>query len=160
MNVAEFVRNLLLLLATGAGLAALSPLCAALFPGVVGRARRNAELLPRRSLAVGLVNALFFGLLAAGISQGGDVAGLLALLLITAALGLAALGLAGLSLLVAERLGVGGPPALRALAGALVLCLASLTPVVGWFGVAALALLTGLGAAIIALVQRGPREAP
>jgi hypothetical protein len=46
------------------------------------------------------------------------------------------------------------------LAGVVVLELAALVPVVGWFAVTTLALLTGAGAVIIALFQRAPRPAP
>jgi hypothetical protein len=153
MNLGELTGLLLLIASAGVGLAALAVLCVALAPRLIGRAQRNIEQMPRRSFAVGLLNALFFGLLAAALSSGDQGAGLLALLILTILLVLVGAGLSAVAALVGERLGLAAPPPLRALVGMIVLALAALTPVAGWVGVAGLASLTGYGAVIIALFQ-------
>lgn len=154
MNIVELFWVLLLIVLAGLGLAATTTLAVGLFPRFVARARRNLEQMPRRAFAVGLVNGLFFGLLAAGLASGGSPGGLLGLIVLTLLLLFVALGLSAVAVLLGERLGLPGAPAQQAAIATLVLFAAALTPVVGWFGVSLLAGLTGYGAVIIALFQR------
>jgi hypothetical protein len=160
MNLQNVVAGLILIVLLGSGLAGLLALCGAIFPAPIERAQRIAEQMPRRAFAVGLLNALFFGLIAAACGSQGDLGGLLALLILTGLLGYIAVGLTAVAALVGARL---APPAWgplrRLLAGALALELAALVPLVGWVAVPALAGLTGYGALIIALLRRG-RAAP
>jgi hypothetical protein len=144
----------------GASLCALLTVCELLLPRLTGRARATAEQMPRRSIAVGLVNAIFFGVLIAALGAGDDGARILSLLILAAMLGLAAIGLAGIAQRVGDRLAPGRGPHTRLASGAALLILASLTPIVGWLALAPLTLLAGLGAAIIAIIQRGGARQP
>ena len=155
MNLSDLIGALLLLLLAYVGLAALALLYAALFPGLVARARQHVEHTPRRAMAVGLVNALFFILVGLALSTLGDLGRLLALLWLTTLLAFITLGLSAVAGLLGARLGLGGAdPLRRTLAGMLALELAALTPLVGWIAVPLLVGLTGYGAVIIAMLQR------
>ena len=145
----------LALLALGIGLAALLVLCDAVFSSLVARARQNAEHMPFRSFAVGLINFIFFGLIAIAFLSGDETARLIGLVIATILLSFAAVGLAVAARWVGERLRPDDPSTTRRLlAGAVTLELAALVPLVGWFAVPALAGLIGYGATIIALVRR------
>ncbi|NJM08938.1 sigma-70 family RNA polymerase sigma factor, partial [Candidatus Gracilibacteria bacterium] len=95
------LQSLFLILLVGS-LLALIVLCATLFSQLVARAQRNVERMPLRCMLVGLVNFLFFGLLAAALSSGGDIGGLLALLLLTALLSFVALGLTAVAAAIGD----------------------------------------------------------
>jgi hypothetical protein len=143
------------LLALVVGLTALLLLCDVLFPNLVGRARRNAEQMPIRSFVVGLINFVFFGLIAVALLSGDEGAKLIGLVVGTILLSFVAVGLAVVGRLVGERLRPNDDSAVRQmLAGALTLELAALVPLVGWFAVPALAGLIGYGATVIALIRR------
>jgi hypothetical protein len=159
MNNAAQVLGLAVLIAgLGAGLAALVVLCDALLPALVRRARHYVQSRSRVSFAIGLVNFLFLGLLAAVLGEAGEGAGLLAVLLLTVLLSLAAIGLAAVAGLVGTRISPAGSRWPELVVGAVTLELAALVPLVGWFVVAGLAVLTGLGATVMALVGRGASE--
>ncbi|MCU0493905.1 MAG: hypothetical protein MUD01_20130 [Chloroflexaceae bacterium] len=156
MSLAETLLLLILIVVLGTSLAALLLLCALVAPRLVARARLNVERMPIRSFFVGLVNLLFFGVLAAGLAESNPVARATALLIVVVLFWCMALGLAAAAQLVGERLHlVRGGPIRELLLGALLLQGAALVPVVGWFGVTTVALLTGYGAAVIALIRRG-----
>ncbi|NJN17665.1 MAG: hypothetical protein HC822_16015 [Oscillochloris sp.] len=154
MQVSELLVLLLLIATTGAGLIACAALCSAIFPRLLAQARRNLEQMPRRSFAVGLVNALFFGLLGAALSSGGPLAGLLSLLVFTGLLSFIALGLSVVAALIGVRIAPVLPPPFQPMLGMLLLVTSALIPLVGWIGLSALAGLSGYGAVIIALFQR------
>jgi hypothetical protein len=158
----------LLLFAGGATvtIAALLVVLGYLLPTFVGRSRRALESMPIRSLLVGIVNAIFFMAIAGLILILGaelpdalrGLFNLAALAILLALLGMAALGLAGLLTLLRDRVGL-SPSSLPALLWLGVLLVAAgLAPVIGWLALTPLALLAGLGAAIIALVQRGAQK--
>lgn len=138
---------------------ALVTFCELVFANLTARARIVVERMPRRAIALGAINALFFGVLiiAGGSSDEGGQG--FALLLLTGILSLAAVGLAAITRSLGDRLLPERGSHLRHAAGTGLLCLAALTPIVGWFAVAPLALLAALGAAIIAIFWRGPRPA-
>jgi hypothetical protein len=155
MSLAEVAVLIVLILGVGVSVLALLLLGWLIFPRIVARSRWNAEQMPRRSLLIGTINLLFFGVLAAGLGDSNEVARLLALLIIVLMLSFMALGLTALAQIVGERLGLAHyGPLRRMLLGGLLLQGAALTPIVGWFGVAPLTLLIGYGAAIIAFFQR------
>ncbi len=158
VNFLELVVGLPLL---GVSIAALLVLIQALFPGTVLQTRRTIERMPIRAFLIGLVNFLFFGLLAlalvsarvAGVPLIGIFIGLL-LLSFTAG------GLAAVARLVGERLQPQVThPVPSLLLGTLVLEGATLVPLVGWLVVPLLASLCGLGAVIITLIRREPDRA-
>jgi hypothetical protein len=146
----------LLVLASGSTLIAMLASVALLFPSQVERTREVIAASFWRSFLLGLVNFLFFGAIAAllvklGQGAGGPVAAvltLLAFLLLFTLTVFLALGLTASTSLLGERIGEGTSPFRRHLRGGLLLILAGLTPYVGWFVFAPLALLTGFGAAL------------
>lgn len=155
MQLTELIALVLAILTTVAGLTALITVGAALLPALVERARANVERLPVRSFLVGLVNALFFGLISLALLSAGEGPSLLGLIVGSVLLLYIALGLAAVADLLADRLGLHElPPLRRRILGALALQLAALTPIVGWVMVPTLAGLTGYGAIVIAIVQR------
>lgn len=157
----------LLALVSGSALVALFAAVALFFPLPVERTRDLLSGSFLRSFLLGLVNFLFFGAIAAllvklGQGAGGPVAAiltLLALLLVLALTIFLLLGLSGLTSLAGERIGEGTSPFRRQLRGGLLLVLAGLTPFVGWYVLAPLALLTGLGAAIQAMFRKKEKAA-
>ena len=157
----------LLVLASGSALVALFAAVALFFPLPVERTRDLLSGSFWRSFLLGLVNFLFFGMIAAllvklGQGAGGPVAAvltLLALLLVLALTIFILLGLSGLTSLAGERIGEGTSPFRRHLRGGLLLVLAGLTPFVGWYVFAPLALLTGLGAALQATFRKKEKAA-
>ncbi|HMA36557.1 MAG TPA: hypothetical protein VKY74_19030 [Chloroflexia bacterium] len=158
-NLAGLIGLILGGLILGAALSALLLLGQLVFPRLVARAQQTAERMPGRALVVGLINFIFFGVLAVALSSRGPILGLLAGLVFTALCSGVALGLSAIAGLVGARLRPGDPhPSRQLVAGALLLELAALVPVVGWLAVPALAGLIGLGATLIALV--GYRRSP
>ncbi len=142
--------------ATTAALLVLLPF---LIPRRVTQVGQIMQAMPGRSFIIGLVNALFFLVIAAVLAQGGDGGGLLALLLVLALLALAAVGLAGLVMVLRQRIypqaeNVTGMQLL--IKTAVLLVAAALLPFLGWFVLAPILLLIGLGAAIMTLVRRPP----
>ena len=133
----------------------------ALFPGFVARAREGYGR-PWRALGVGLVCAVPFVLLALALFKNGrnpviNIVGVVSLA-IPVLLGL--FGSSGL----AQRIGVGMPSPLdeqqpwrRTLRGGIVLSLTFLLPFIGWFGLIIGTLVSGVGAAVLAI--RGRHEA-
>lgn len=148
------------------GLTSLVVVINALFPNFITRTRQNVERMPIRSFLIGLINFVFFGLIAFALfifgrnlrsfgavfgtvlyGFGGVVMALL--------LAMVTLGIAAVARLVGERLMPSETASPKQwLGGAIALELGALTPFVGWFFVPLLAGLSGLGATIIALIWR------
>jgi hypothetical protein len=157
----------ILALVSGIALISLLAVIALIFPAPVERTRAALETSLGRSFLLGLVNFLFFGAIAAllvklGQGAGGPVAAvltLLALLLLLALTVFLVLGLSALASLLGERIGEGTSPFRRHLRGSLLLILAGLTPYVGWFAFAPLALITGFGAAIQIVYRKKEKPA-
>ncbi len=127
------------------------------------RTARVSDTLAQRSgrtFIVGAVNLLFFGLLAIVLSDGGgDLGGLIALIILLGLLGFATIGLAGMLELLYQRLYPSTKtttlsPLQTSLRSALLLVLAMLTPVIGWFILSPILLLLSLGAGIISFARR------
>jgi hypothetical protein len=134
----------------------------ALFPERVARARRLAGQSPGRSLALGLLNAIFLtslvvALLAVSEWTRLQILGFPALVISLIAAVAASLGLAGVTQLVGERLLPDRGPALRQAAGALAAGLACAMPFAGWFLLLPYLLLLGLGAFILSYFDLGQR---
>ena len=85
----------------------------------------------------------------------GGLFGLGAITILWLLLALAMLGTAGLVILVQQRVGnpAGKPGPTHYLQSSLLLVAAALAPIAGWFVLAPLALVTGVGAAILAAIQ-------
>ncbi len=157
--MADGIGIVLLTLLTGVSLIALFFGFRYLFPRVIERSRLAADRAPGRSLAVGLVNFLFFGAVGLGFAAISDGVGanvfLLPATVILAALSVAILvGLAGIVLLLGERMLPEGNPRRQIFWGSMVVILASLTPFVGWFMFFPYVSLVGLGGFIIGWFRR------
>ncbi|MCP4419056.1 MAG: hypothetical protein GY805_20765 [Chloroflexi bacterium] len=152
--MSEIIQFIFIILFSGATLATLLVLLPALLPNLVQRTQQIVNNSPGRSFLIGLVNALFFGVLIAIFLQGDEFGGLLAVILGLALLSLTAVGLAGLNQIIQERLYPDGGSVKVGLKTAVLLIAASLLPFLGWFVLTPILLLISLGAAIMALVRR------
>ena len=160
----QTVNLFLVILFSGATLTALLAAVAILLPGPVGRSRQALQAAPWRAFWLGLVNLVFFLALVAllvrlaqlVIPPVAAVLGLVALLILGALLLVALLGLTGLVALLRERMGAGGSPLAGQMRAAVLLLLAMLTPVLGWWVFTPLIVIASLGAGItsIAAVRR------
>ena len=115
-----------------------------------------------KPFVIGLVNAVFFILLAALLfnfarSQSGFFAGFIAMiaLAIFAALGiLASIGLSGFSFWLEERIYPDGHTLTTSLKSTILLVLGCMAPFVGWFLLTPFVIATGLGSAIQIVLRR------
>jgi hypothetical protein len=113
------------------------------------------------------VNFLFVAAIAALLARLGQRAGglssaALLLLAILLALGLTVfsiLGLSALTRLLGERIGEEGSAFRQHLHGGFLLVLAGLTPYLGWFVIAPLAIIMGFGAALQAVFRKKEKTA-
>ena len=158
----EIIAAIIIAIMGGVTIVALLVTLTYLLPNRVNRTAHILEAMPGRSFIIGLVNALFFGILAAVFIQGGDFGGLLALLLMLALLGVSSIGLTGVLQVLRQRVYPQPEPSLLVvnLKTAVLLVAAGLAPLIGWFVLTPVLLIMGLGAAIIVLVQRQPKKAP
>jgi hypothetical protein len=127
------------------------------------RTRQAAVILdqsPGRSFIIGFVNLLFFGVVAIFLSQSGEFAGLLALLILLALLAAALPGFGGVVRLLQTRIFSDSTPSdLNArLKTAVLLTLALLSPIIGWFILLPLLYLLALGAGLSVLLRRSPHK--
>lgn len=128
----------------------------ALFPAWVARARTVYAVRPIRGTLIGLIAATPLTLAGVGLmSQSGNSVLMLAGgLVVSIPVFLALAGSAGLALHIGAGLAMPGDEATpwrRVLRGGVVLSLTFLLPVVGWFIVFPWALISGVGAALMAL---------
>lgn len=161
MIMADVLKIALLVVGTLVVLVSYWLAAHALFPRAVERARASYDARPVRATLLGAAVAapLALGGLALLSAAANPALKLLGVVLLAIPSLLGLLGSAGL----AERLGVGLPapddaarPWRRVLRGGAVLALTFLLPVVGWFGVLPWALVSGVGAAVLALRGRRP----
>ncbi|MBX7223731.1 MAG: hypothetical protein K1Y36_27705 [Blastocatellia bacterium] len=164
MTIADVLAFALGLIIVGVGFPALFLLLSFFFPKAVERSARQVKHHPGRSCALGL--GLLVGLLLlVGIGKALPVAGKLWMLLsLVGGLGILMLGGAGMALFVAERFAerLTGQASLKHYFQAVLLVEVSfLLPVIGWFGVLPVMVLTMLGAGAAALVPPGqPANVP
>jgi hypothetical protein len=133
-----------------------------LFTAPVTRIAEAIKVSHWKSFVIGLVNAVFFILLAAVMfnfarSLSGLFAGFVAViaLAIIVALGiLASVGLSGFSYWLEERISTSERTLARSLKITLLLVLACMAPFVGWFLLTPFIVATGLGAAIQILFRK------
>lgn len=156
--MAEGLSIIIIILFSWGTLAALLVLLPALLPGRVARAQQLVKNRPGRSFVIGLVNALFFGVLILIFSQGGDLGSLIALIILLALLAVTAVGLAGINQIVQGRLYPNEGGVKVGLKTAVLLIAAGLVPLLGWLVLTPILLLIGLGAGIITLVRRKKAE--
>lgn len=160
--MSDIVRLFLIILLLIAGFAAYFLVVNALFAARVTRIRSIAQSMPGRSFGIGLVNFLFFMVIALVLLSIAENAGpfirgaltipamiILALLVI----GLS-LGLAGMSNLIGERILPELPVWKQTFWGTVCLSLACALPFVGWFLLLPYVGFVGIGAVILGVIQR------
>ena len=143
-------------------LTAFITLVGRLFTVPVSRITEAIKVSQWKPIVIGLVNAVFFILLAALLfnfarSLSGLFAGFVAIiaLAILAALGiLASIGLSGFSCWLEERISTSERTLATSLRITLLLVLACMAPFVGWFLLTPFVVATGLGAGIQILFQK------
>ena len=134
----------------------------ALFTNRVTRAQRVMNQMPARAIGVGLVNFLFFGVIAMILfsvaeNANGAIKAILTLpaLLITALLVITlSFGLAGVVNLLGERILTEHSSLKKSIGGSVLLSFACALPFVGWFLLFPYTALLGFGAVILSLFQR------
>ena len=153
---------LTIVLFSGTSLLAFFVAVVLLLPGPITETQKTLEGAGGRSLLLGLVNFIFFGLLAgvcvwAAEKVGGVLAGILILIAGLTLLALTAfsvIGLIAVADLLGKRIGSETTQFKNILRGGGVLILSGLTPYIGWFVFTPLVIWAGLGAAISTLVRK------
>ncbi|QOV88162.1 hypothetical protein [Humisphaera borealis] len=135
----------------------------ALWPARVAASARKLERSMIASLLAGLALAAVAGIVLRVLIRAGTAGQLAAGLLGLALLIYAGIGMAGLVTLIGHRL---SSPADRdrpwkaTVRGGVVLGMAYLFPVLGWFGVLPISLIVGAGATTLTFLKRGPTALP
>lgn len=157
----DALRFLAVSLMVGLSLIAFVTVLGALFPTRTASTRAALESLPGRAFALGLVNLGFLTVavlvslvLGENLWQGFFLPGLL---LIGVALVLASFGLTACVQQVGQRLWPQLPPVRQSLWAGLLLVLACLLPIVGWFLLLPWLLIIGSGAFLLSFFQRKPK---
>ncbi len=158
----EILGIILLVPFAGITIIALFAAVNLLLPEPVEKTRANLENTPGRSLLLGLVNFIFFAVLAlaffwlseqAGSGIGGIFMFVAAIIIVGVAI-FALFGLSAFAKLLGERIGNAKTPFTSHLRGGALLLLAALSPYIGWFLFLPLILWAGFGASISALLRR------
>ena len=159
----DILRLFFIIILLTIGLAAYFLVIGALFANRVTRAQRVINQMPARAIGVGLVNFLFFGVIAMILfsvaeNTNGAIKVILTLpaLLITVLLAITvSLGLAGMVNVLGERILPEHSPLKKSVWGSVIVSFACALPFVGWFLLLPYAALLGFGAVILGLFQRG-----
>ena len=154
--MSEIIAGIFIILSTGATLIALLTTLIYLIPARVNHVQHILETSTRRAFGIGLINTIFFGLLVAFLTQGGEFLALIALLITLTLLAFALIGLTSFLQIVRERIYHNTSRSLLSatIRAAVLLIAAGLTPIAGWFILTPLVLITGLGATLITLIRR------
>ena len=158
----DILRIFFIIILLTIGLAAYFLVIGALFANRVTRAQHVINKMPTRAIGVGLVNFLFFGviamiLLSVAENANGAIKAILTLpaLVITVLLAITlSFGLAGMANTVGERIVPKHSSVKKSIWGSTLLTFACALPFVGWFLLLPYASLLGFGAVIISLFQR------
>jgi MFS family permease len=153
----EILSLTFVLILSAVPLTALLALLPYLLPARTARTQQVWHGRSRRAFWLGLANFIFFGLLATMFAQGGDFGGLLSLLILLTLAAFAFIGLGGLVRLLQNRIFTQETFA-TALKTAVLLTLALFTPLIGWFVLAPILLITSLGTALLG--WRQPKQPP
>lgn len=159
----DILRLLIIIILLTISLAAYFLVIGTLFTPRVDKTQRVINQMPGRAFGVGLVNFLFFGVIAVVLfavaeNAGGIVKGILTIpaLLITIFLtALLSVGLAGMINIFSEKFfpDMGGWK--RNFWGTVILCFACALPFVGWFLLFPYVGFVGVGAVILGFFQKG-----
>ena len=143
-------------------LAAYFLVIGALFANRAAKTQRVITAMPGRSFGVGLVNFVFFGVIALVLfSVAGNAGDFIRFILTVPALLITAIlaimlsfGLAGMSNLLGERIFPDQPAWKQTIWGTVILSFACALPIVGWFLLLPYIGFVGIGAFILGLFQR------
>ncbi len=160
--MSDIARLLVIIVLLLVGLSAYFLVLNALFAVRITQTRTVAQSMPARSFGIGLVNFLFFGVIAIVLLSVAENAGpfIKAVLSFPAIVILAflaivlSLGLAGMSNIIGERILPELSGWKQTLWGTVCLTLACALPFVGWFLLLPYVGLTGFGAVILGFFQR------
>ena len=160
--MSDIVRLFLIILLLLAGFAAYFLVLNALFAPRVTKTRSIAQSMPGRSFGIGLVNFLFFAVIALVLlsiaeNTGPFVRGVLTIpaIIILALLAIAlSLGLAGMSTMIGERVFPELPLWKQSLWGAVCLSLACALPFIGWFLLFPYVGFVSIGSVILGFLQK------
>lgn len=158
----DILRLFFIIILLTIGLAAYFLVIVALFAKRVTKAQRIINQMPARAIGIGLVNFLFFGVIAMILlSVAENTDGAIKVILTIPALLIAALmtiilsfGLAGMVNLVGERIMPEHSSLKKTVWGTMMLTFASALPFVGWFLLLPYVLFLGFGAVILGFFQR------
>ncbi len=162
--MSEILRLFLVIVLLTVGLVAYFLVAGALFSGRIAKTKSMINSTPGRSFGVGLVNFVFFTVIALVLfslaeNTGAFIRGLLTIpaLLITAfLLIMLSFGLAGTAGLLGERIFPDLPPWKQSVWGTVCLSFACAVPFVGWFLLLPYTGFIGVGAFILGFFQREP----
>jgi len=159
--MSDIVRLFLIILLLLAGFAAYFLVLNALFAPRVTKIRSIAQSMPGRSFGIGVVNFLFFAVIALVLlsiaeNAGPFIRGVLTIpaIIILALLAVAlSLGLAGMSTMIGERVFPDLSGWKQTLWGTVCLSLACALPFVGWFLLLPYVGFVGIGAVLLGFLQ-------
>ena len=160
--MSDILRLFFIIILLTIGLAAYFLVIGALFANRVAKAQRVINQMPGRAIGVGLVNFLFFGVIAMTLfSVAENTSGAIKVILTIPALLITALlivllsfGLAGMVNVVGERILPEHSSLKRSVWGPVLLTFACALPFVGWFLLFPYSALLGFGAVILSFFQR------
>jgi len=160
--MSDMVRLLLVVILLTIGLAAYFLVVNALFPQRIAKTKSMIQSMPARSFGIGVVNFVFFAVIALVLFSVAENAGpfIKGILTIPATIILASLtivlsmGLAGMSNLIGERIFPDLSVWKQTLWGTVCLSLACALPFVGWFLLFPYIGFAGIGAVILGYFQR------
>lgn len=159
----EILRIFFIIILLTAGLAAYFLIIGALFANRLAKTQRVINQLTGRAFLVGLVNFLFFGVLAiVSVSIANSTDGVLRFILTIPAFILTALltillswGLAGMVNVLSERILPEHSSLKKTVWGTAILAFGCALPIVGWFLLFPYVGLIGFGAVILGFFQKG-----
>ena len=159
----EIFAITLAVLASGITLIAAFLVIGSLFPNFTEDMKDAVGNSQGRVFVLGLVNAFFFGVIslvffAVAENSGFQIIalpGVGGVLFLTIS---AMFGLTGISLLLGERMFPEHSKSRRSIFGSAVLILGSLTPYIGWFGLAIYLMILAFGAFLLGIFNRLPRR--
>ena len=163
--MSDILRLFLIIVLLTIGLAAFFLVVGILFAQRVERIKSVIRSIPGRSFGIGLVNFVFFTVLALVLFSLAENAGAVAkgiltipAILITAFLAvMLSFGFAGMTNLIGEHLLPDVIPWKQTVWGSVSLSLACALPIVGWFLLLPYSGFLGVGAFILGLFQREPK---
>ncbi len=160
MTMSTLFSIISVVLGLGLSLTAIAVLTQALFPEWVARSERRVTQKPFRTFLLGLLlGVILVGISSAFLENGSGPIKFFGAVVLTATFGLAFAGTAGVVHWIGSRLPSPADedrPWKAIIRGWVVLFLASLAPLLGWFFLLPVALLLGLGGAVCGLFRSAP----